>query len=93
MRNHRTVLAGSFFFILCGLLLNSCAVTVSVGKDGRGSLASGKFIRIYKIPRIEQLKPYECPCYGTCKIKTKPEPKTYGKKYAKRQNRNMKDAI
>jgi hypothetical protein len=68
----------TLIIVLCGFLLNSCAVND---------------IRKSRTPKIIQLGPEDCPWDRTYKIKNYPKRKEYGPDYAKKENKSMKDAM
>ena len=77
--------------ILCVLLVNSCNVIVN---SSRGDYTiSKKNIHNSKKPKVVQLKPSDCPWNKTYVIKNERKHKVYGAKYAKKQNRKLKNAL
>lgn len=78
-----------FILFLIGIISTSCS---SLSTATSGSYISNKNIHNSKTPKIEELRPIDCPWHGNFVIKNEDHYKSYGPDYALSENKKLEKA-
>jgi hypothetical protein len=91
MLSKRKTYAILLMVTIFGWLTSSCTALSIASSEN--SHISRKNISHSKKPKIVQLRPADCPWTQTYRIVNAPDKKRYGDKYAKKQNKRMKNGL